>query len=204
MLPNRSVPDVQEKRENYRVYLDQLCEYNFYNDLVFVDESGVNINMERRYGRAPGGERVVDYAPVNTPVTTTVISAITSDGPLAQATWQGGTTKARLIEWVKNTLIPSLRPGQIIIWDNLAAHHSKEVVSLLQQARIAVLYTPPYSPDLNPIEMMWSKMKEALRKLRIRIADDLPAAVKEILEHNITRENCVGWFRKDGYVQPAA
>ena len=67
-----------------------------------------------------------------------------------------------------------------------------------------MLYTPPYSPALNPIEMMWSNMKEALRKLRIRIADDLPAAVKEILEHNITRENCVGWFRKDGYVQPTA
>ena len=132
MLSNRSDPDIQEKRENYRVYLDQLCKHNIYNDLVFVDESSVNINMERCYGRTPGGERVVDYGPVNTPVLTTVISAITSDGPLAQATWQGGTTKARLIEWVKNTLIPSLRPGQIIIWDNLAAHHSKEVVSLRQ------------------------------------------------------------------------
>lgn len=133
--------------------------------------------MERRYGRAIGGKRVVDSAPVNTPVTTTVIAGITANGPVACATWQGGTTTERMKNWVQNTLLPALSPGSILLMDNLAAHHAKDVTALLRDAHVPVIYLPPYSPDTNPIELMWSKMKEALRKPRIREADKLPDAV---------------------------
>lgn len=194
---------MQAKRESWEQYSKKLCEL-FFDDLVFIDESGININMVRRYGRALGGERVVDSTPVNTPVNTTVIAGITPSGPIACSAWQGGTTKARLSEWVENTLLPALKPGAIVLMDNLAAHHSKEVRALLNGAHIPVFYLPPYSPDTNPIELLWSKMKEALRKLRIRDADKLPEAVKEILTQDITPENCVNWFKKDGYEAPVA
>ena len=190
---------MREKRTNFTDYMVALTG-SFTDDFVFIDESGININMERRYGRAPGSERVIDYAPVNTPVNTTVIAGMTTQGPVAWDTWQGGTTKERLLDWVQNTLLPALHTGQVVIWDNLRVHHSQEVLDLLRKARIPVLSIPPYSPDFNPIEMMWAKMKEILRKLRIRAVDTLQEAVRYILAHQIAPDNCRGWFRRDGYI----
>lgn len=169
-------------------------------NLVFPDGSGVNINMARRYGRAVGRARVVDHAPVNTPTNTTVISAITVDGPRASATWEGGTTKARFLDWLENTLAPTLRPGDIVVMDNLAAHHSKGVAEILEKAGASVMYLPPYSPDLNPIEEMWSKMKTFLREARIRVLDRLAPAVGGILRDRISPADCRGWFGHDGYL----
>ena len=170
---------------------------------MFIDESGININFTRRYGRAPGAERVVDSAPVNRPVATTVISGMTSQGPIAWDMWSGGTTKDRFIAYVKNELAPSLLPGSIVIMDNLSAHHAAEVREILEEHGIEVRYLPPYSPDLNPIEELWSKMKTILRKWRIRVRDVLCAAADDIFQRMFSPEDCINWFRHDGYVHPA-
>ena len=127
--------------------------------LVFIDESGVNTDMTRHYGRAVGKERVVDNAPENTPINTTILSSIRLNGETAFTTYSGGTTGDRFVEYLEKILIPTLHEGDIVIMDNMRSHHIKKVTEVLQKAKIQSLYLPPYSPDYNPIEKMWSKLK---------------------------------------------
>ena len=141
---------MQAKRE-------QLCGFATTTQiscLVFLDESGVNINMARRYGRGKGGRRVVDHAPLNTPKSTTILSSIRLDGTMAFTTFQGGTTADEFLNYLKETLIPALRPGDIVVMDNLRTHHVQTVGELLRDAGAEALYLPAYSPDLNPIEKL--------------------------------------------------
>ena len=130
--------------------------------LVFLDESGVNTNLTRLYGRALSSQRAVDHAPLNTPQTTTVLSSIRLNGEKAFTTYQGGTTGERFVQYLKETLLPTLKPGDIVVMDNMRSHHVKAVREVLEEKGMKVLYLPPYSPDLNPIEKMWSKMKALL------------------------------------------
>ena len=162
--------------------------------LVFLDESGVNTNMTRHYGRAVGKERAVDHAPENTPTTTTILSSIRLNGETAYTTYSGGTTGDRFVEYLENVLIPTLHEGDIVIMDNMRSHHVKKVSEVLQKAKIQLLYLPPYSPDLNPIEKMWSKMKAIMRKMKIRDITLLPDAVKKALGY-VCPSDCKGWFR---------
>ena len=166
--------------------------------LVFLDESGVNTNLTRLYGRAPGKERVVDRVPLNKPKNTTILSSVRLDGSVAYTTYSGGTTGDKFLEYLKETLIPTLKPWDIVIMDNLRTHHMEEVRFLLAEAHVMLIYLPPYSPDLNPIEMMWSKVKAILRKVKERTVENLIAAIEEAMRE-ITPEDCQGWFRKAGY-----
>ena len=166
--------------------------------LVFLDESGVNIDMTRLYGRAFGGNRVTDAAPLNTPKNTTILSSIRLDGSAAFTTYAGGTTGEKFLDYLKNTLIPTLHPGDIVVMDNLRVHHIEEVKTVLWNAKISVMYLPAYSPDLNPIEMMWSKVKSILRKMKERTVDGLIAAIEQAIAQ-VTPEDCLGWFHKAGY-----
>ena len=184
---------MQEKRKDWQGKMEQICR----EKLIFLDESGVNTNLVRRYGRAVGKQRVVDSAPFSTPKTTTVLSAMRLDGQFACRMYEGGTTKDRFLEYLREDLVPSLREGDIVVMDNLRAHHTKGVEELLRSVGAVPLYLPPYSPDLNPIEKMWSKMKSILRKLRVRSAALLPDAVREALAA-VSRSDCDGWFRCAG------
>lgn len=166
--------------------------------LVFLDESGVNINFTRRYGRAFGGERVTDSVPLSKPKNTTILSSMRLDGSVAYTTYSGGTTGDKFIRYLKETLIPSLHPWDIVVMDNLRTHHIAEVRRLLSEAKVMLMYLPAYSPDLNPIEMMWSKVKALLRKAKKRTEETLIAAIKDAMKE-ITPEDCQGWFRKSGY-----
>ena len=159
--------------------------------LVFLDESGVNINMTRRYGRGKGGQRVVDHAPLNTPKSTTILSSIRLDGEMAFTTFPGGTTAEKFLAYLKEVLIPTLRPGDIVVMDNLRTHHIQAVGELMHAAGVEVLYLPPYSPDLNPIEKLWSKVKAVLRKLRVRSLDALNAAIPFAL-NCVSADDCAG------------
>ena len=172
---------------------------NAADHLVFLDESGVNINMTRHYARSKKNQRAVDSTPVNTPCNTTILSSIRLDGSTAYTVYQGGTTTERFIEYLKTKLIPSLSRTDVIIMDNMRSHHAKIVKELLDKAGIRYLYLPPYSPDLNPIEKMWSKLKANLRKQKIRIAAQLPEAIKRAFS-TIRQSDCIGWFRSCGYV----
>ena len=166
--------------------------------LVFLDESGVNTNLTRRYGRAFGKERVTDSVPLNKPKNTTILSSIRLDGSIAYTTYSGGTTGDKFIAYLKETLIPTLRPWDIVVMDNLRTHHIAEVRRLLSEAKVMLMYLPAYSPDLNPIEMMWSKVKAHLRKIKKRTVETLLEGIKEAMEL-VTPQDCVGWFSKAGY-----
>ena len=166
--------------------------------LVFLDESGVNVDMLRRYGRGRGGQRVVDHTPLNTPRSTTILSSIRLDGEMALTTFQGGTAGVKFLAYLKDVLIPTLRPGDIVVMDNLRTHHIQAVGELLRKAEVEVLYLPPYSPDLNPIEKMWSKVKAILRKLRIRTPEALEPAIRKAVAC-VSASDCAAWFRCAGY-----
>ena len=123
--------------------------------LVFLDESGVNTDLSRRYGRAIGGERSVDKTPLNTPANTTILSSKRLNGETAYTIYSGGMTREKFLDYLKNTLIPTLHEGDIVVMDNMRTHHVKEV-RILQEAGMKLLYLPSYSSDFNPIEHMWS------------------------------------------------
>lgn len=185
--------DVREKRN---VWTETITQYPP-EKLVYLDESGVNTDMTRIYGRAMGGARAVDNAPINTPANTTILSSIRLNGETAYTTYSGGTTGDKFVDYLKNTLIPTLNKGDIIIMDNMRSHHVKAVRETIEDAGLMLLYLPPYSPDLNPIEEMWSKIKAVLRKLKVRVLSDLPAAIQSAFSY-ITCEDCQGWFRAAG------
>lgn len=178
--------------------MEWVSEENPGSHLVFLDESGVNINMARRYGRGKGGRRVVDHTPLNTPKSTTILSPIRLDGQLAFTTFQGGTTGDKFLTYLKDVLIPTLHPGDIVVMDNLRTHHIQAVSELLHGAGAQVLYLPPYSPDLNPIDKLWSKVKAVLRKLRVRSSNALDAAIRFALDQ-VSADDCAGWFSCAGY-----
>ena len=185
---------MQEKRAEWKELIKELPK----EKLVFLDESGVNTNLVRRHGRSVGKTRVVDSAPFSTPQNTTVLSAIRLDGQFACTTFEGGTTKERFQEYLETVLLPSIHEGDYVIMDNLRTHHCHFVGELIREKGAAPLYLPPYSPDLNPIEKMWSKMKSILRKWRIRLKDRLIPAIQDALDL-ITPSDCLGWFTCSGY-----
>ena len=108
--------------------------------MVFLDESGVNTNLTRLYGRALSSQRAVDHAPLNTPQTTTVLSSIRLNGEKAFTTYQGGTTGERFVQYLKETLLPTLKPGDIVVMDNMRSHHVKAVREVLEEKGMKVLY----------------------------------------------------------------
>ena len=186
-------PDVVQKRADWENKLQELDP----NKMVFLDESGVNIDMTRHYGRAPHKERAVDHTPENTPTNTTILSSIRLDGSTAYTTYQGGTTGDRFVEYLENDLIPTLHEGDIIIMDNMRSHHIKKVADVIQNAKMHLLYLPPYSPDFNPIEKMWSKIKSILRKMKIRSISKLSDAIKDAFTY-VVQSDCLGWYRSCG------
>ncbi|MCK5575805.1 MAG: IS630 family transposase, partial [Sphingomonadales bacterium] len=131
--------------------------------LVFLDESGAKTDMTRLRGRAPKGERVYDTAPHGHWCTTTMISSIRYDGTTACMTIEGPTTTDVFRAYVRHILVPTLRPGDMVILDNLSSHKNADTLALIEKTGATVKFLPAYSPDLNPIEKMWSKIKEFLR-----------------------------------------
>lgn len=170
------------------------------NKLVFLDESGVNTNMTRHYARAAAGARAVDSTPVNTPSSTTILSSVQINGTTAYTTYHGGTNAKKFEDYLQTVLIPSLDKDAVVIMDNMRSHHAESVKAVLEQSKIKYMYLPPYSPDLNPIEKLWSKIKAYLRKEKIRIADKLPEAIERAFA-TISVSDCQGWFRSCGYMQ---
>lgn len=167
-------------------------------NLVFVDESGAKTNMTRLYGRAKNGTRAVDPAPGGHWSTTTMISSVRLDGSTVPMVVDGATNKEVFTVYIEKFLRPSLSKGDIVILDNLSAHKGKEIRELIESVGAELWYLPPYSPDLNPIEKMWSKVKAILRKLKARTEQELILAIAKALER-ITPQDVKGWFNSCGY-----
>ena len=166
--------------------------------LVFLDESGVNTDMARLYARAMGGQRVYDGVPLNTGISTTILSSVRLDGEFVYTTFSGAVNGERFKAYLRELLVASLRPGDIVIMDNLRSHKVNGVVEVVESVGGTVLYLPPYSPDFNPIEEMWSKIKAYLRMVKARTVEALLEAIPLALSTVIVTD-ILGWFHHCGY-----
>ena len=154
--------------------------------------------MTRLYGRAKNGARAVDATPDGHWSTTTMISSIRLNGSTVPMVVNGATNKEVFKIYVKKFLLPSLDKGDVVILDNLSAHKGKEIRELIESVGAEIWFLPPYSPDLNPIEKMWSKVKSILRKLKARTEAELITAIAKALDH-VTPQDVEGWFKSCGY-----
>jgi transposase len=165
--------------------------------LVFVDETGTNCSMTPLYSRALVGERAVGKAPRNHGTNLTVVGAIALDGLRCLMAYEGGTTKQAFLHFVREALVPSLRRGDVVVMDNLSSHYCEGVRESIEAVGARLMYLPPYSPELNPIEHTWSKLK-ALRRAEARTLRLLAAALSES-STKITQQDLLGWFADCGY-----
>ena len=154
--------------------------------------------MTRLRGRAVRGERVYDHAPAGHWGTTTLLSSIRLDGSTACMTVDGATDAEVFQVYVEHVLQPTLRPGDLVILDNLSPHKNSAARRLIEQAGAAVCFLPPYSPDLNPIKKMWSKIKAWLRTEKARTEEALGAAIARALAQ-VTASDARNWFASCGY-----
>ena len=167
-------------------------------ELVFIDESGAKTNMTRRYGRAIAGQRAVDDTPSGHWCTTTMLSSVRLDGSTACMVVDGATTKDIFEAYVEQILLPTIKAGDIVVLDNLSAHKGQRARELIESVGAELCYLPAYSPDLNPIEKMWSKVKSILRMLKARTKETLIHAIATALEM-VTANDAKGWFESCGY-----
>jgi transposase len=188
----RDRPEVQNQRRAFRRNVQPIEPKR----LVFVDEAGVTTAMTPAYGRAPRGERVESSAPASWQ-SVTVVAAMGLDGVRAPMAYPGGTGAATFEAYVEQILVPELRPGDVVVFDNLAAHRGPAVAEAIEGAGACVLRLPPYSPDFTPIEQLFSKLKERLRRLGTRTKDRLYQAIREALNH-VTPQDILGWFQHAG------
>ena len=165
---------------------------------VFIDESGAKTNMTRLRGRCKGGKRLLDAVPQGHWETTTMIAALRLDGVTAPMVIEGPTDAAVFHAYVKHVLVPRLREGEIVVLDNLSSHKSPEIEEMIRSVGAELWFLPPYSPDLNPIEKMWSKVKETLRTIKARGTEELYVAVRTALK-KVTPRDARGWFASSGY-----
>jgi transposase len=163
-----------------------------------VDETGTTNAMTPLYSRALIGQRAVGKAPKGKHVNLTVVGAIGLDGVRALMAYEGGTTRVAFLHFVREALVRSLRRGDVVVMDNLSAHYSQGVREAIEAVGASVMYLPPYSPELNPIEHTWSKLKGQLRRAEARTLRTLAAALS-ISSTTITRSDLAGWFAGCGY-----
>ena len=170
--------------------------------LVFVDESGFNTSMTRLRARAPKGERAYGKVPRNRGKNTTLIAAITLQGAMSQPmTIEGATDAAAFEAYVEHFLAPSLSEGQVVVLDGLGAHRTEKVKKLIEGRSACVVFLPSYSPDLNPIEEAFSKIKQLVRKEGRGVREALVEAIGRTLA-TVTTEDAAGWFAHAGYHWP--
>ncbi|MBI4165901.1 MAG: IS630 family transposase [Acidobacteria bacterium] len=161
--------------------------------LVFADESGANTKMTRLRGRALGGQRLLARIPYGHYQTSTLISGLRLQGPCAPWLFGGPMNGEMFLAWVRQGLAPTLRPGDVVILDNLATHKIRGVREAIEAVGARLLYLPPYSPDFNPIEPMCSKIKQLLRSHAPRTQDELLRAAKTAF-NSISTADCKGFF----------
>ncbi len=189
-------PDVVRRRLNFAI----ARRFADVDQLVFLDESSAKTNMTRRYGRAPVGQRCYASAPHGHWRTTTLLSAIRCTGVIQDASivFDGPTDAIVFRSYVEQCLAPSLQPGDIVVMDNLSSHKVTGVREAIDSVGASIWYLPPYSPDLNPIEKMWSKVKAWLRRVAARTVDGLFQAVGDALRA-VDADECRAYFRSCGY-----
>jgi transposase len=186
--------DVADHRRRWRVWQRFMDPAAF----VFLDETGATTNMIRRYGWAPKGERLVDAAPFGHWRTTTFIAGLRATGIIAPLVLDGPMNGEAFLAYVEQFLAPALSPGDVVVMDNLAAHKVAGVREAIAAVGASILYLPPYSPDLNPIEQMFAKLKALLRKAAARTRDALWDTIGRLLDAFSPAE-CCNYLQNSGY-----
>src|SRR3954451_13955722 len=181
-------PEAQEQR---RAFCEELAGIDP-RRLVFVDECGADTSMTRTHGRAPAGQRVYTDTPAHWD-SITLTSGMRLDGVTATLAFPGATNTGTFETYVEEVLVPELKPGDVVVWDNLKPHQSQDAIEAVEEAGAEVVPLPPYSPDLTPIEEMISKVKGAMRSAGGRTKEAVYEAFGSAL-HDVTPENIAGWF----------
>jgi transposase len=186
--------DVKEKRRVGRERMPGLDP----KKLVFIDETGANTKMTRRYGHAPVGQRVVGRVPYGHWKTTTFVAALRSEGLVAPMVIDGAMNGDPFVAYTRQVLAPTLVAGDIVVMDNLASHKRAAAVRAIEEAGCTVAYLPPYSPDYNPIELAFAKIKARLRAAELRTIDKVEDFFGTVHDH-FTKDECQNYIRHAGY-----
>ena len=187
-------PDVVARRRRWRGWQGYMDPARF----VFLDETSAATNMVRRYGRSPAAERLVASVPHGHWRTTTFVAGLRLSGVTAPLVLDGPMTGAAFLAYVEQMLAPVLAPGDVVVLDNLAAHKVDGIAQAVHAAGASILYLPPYSPDLNPIEQLFAKLKALLRQTAARTVDGLWNAIGRLLDRFPPAE-CANYLRSCGY-----
>jgi transposase len=186
--------DIAQARDEWRAGQPDLNPEN----LVFIDETGAKTNLTRLYGRAPRGQRLVAPVPHGHWMTTTFVAALRHDEITAPCVFDGPMDGASFLIYVEHFLAPTLRRGDVVVMDNLASHKVAGVKETIEGAGATLRYLPAYSPDLNPIEQAFAKLKAALRKAAARTFDALVEAIAQALA-DFTPQECANYIANSGY-----
>ena len=187
-------PDVIARRRRWRVWQRHMSSASF----VFLDETGATTAMLSRYGWGPRSERLVDTAPQGHWRTTTFVAGLRETGIIAPLVLDGPMTGAVFRTYVEKVLTPTLQPGDVVVLDNLPAHKVKGVREAVLAAGAGLLYLPPYSPDLNPIELLFAKLKTLLRKAATRSREALWSTIGHLLDA-FSPDECRNYLVNCGY-----
>ena len=184
------------RRERWRVWQRFMDSAAF----VFLDETGAATNMTRLYGWGPKDERLVDTTPHGHWQTTTFVAGLRADGVVAPLVLDGPMNGEAFLAYVEQMLVPVLKPGDVVVMDNLGAHKVAGVEAAIRKAGASVLYLPPYSPDLNPIEKMFAKLKAHLRKVKARTEQALIEEIGKLIR-SLEPNECANYLASSGYAR---
>lgn len=197
MAQERDRPDVRAARHLWITQRQERMRTEPHR-LVFLDETSVKTNLTRLRGRTPVGERLYGTAPFGKWRTQSFIAGLTSDELIAPWVIEGAMNQAAFETYIETQLAPLLSPGTVVILDNLSTHKSPRAAETLRQHQSWFLFLPPYSPDLNPIEQAFSKLKAHLRRIGARTYDDLITAIGDVCRL-FDPTDCWNFFRAAGY-----
>ena len=187
-------PDVQKKRRHWRKLSRTLSA----QCLIFIDQTAISTRLDRDHGRAPVGERIVGSVPEKQFETSTLMAALHWDGSVESLVYHGATDTGMALAFVETQLVPALKPGDIVVWDNLKPHRSPTVIQAIEATGARVCPLPPYSPDMNPIEKLWSKLKTLLRGIAARTQEALIEGLDRALG-KLTPQDVQHWYKHCGY-----
>lgn len=191
---------MSERVREMRVFWERETQPKLRDQRVwFLDETGVNLAMTRTHARAWRGMRARGNAPKNDARGTTILAAMSKGGEIAALELRGATDELVMLKFIENVLSKAVKVGDVIVMDNLSSHKTGRVQAAFAGIGLEVLYLPPYSPDLNPIEMCWSKLKTVMRRIGARSYEELSEAIRAGLSA-ITSWDAGNWSRHCGYV----
>jgi transposase len=183
-----------KRREEFATKIQSIAPQK----LIFLDESGVTTSMTRFYARSLGGQRICETTPGGHWKITTILGAMSLRGMIATMTVEAATDREIFLAYVEQVLCPALKPGDVVVMDNLSSHKVDGIRERIERAGAEVLYLPPYSPDLNPIEKAWAKLKQLLPAAKARTKEALDQAIADAL-NRISADNALAWFKHCKY-----